>query len=198
MNQTMQTLIQYFRNIKETIATTAVGFGVTFKHLFTKSVTLQYPDQRWDLPERSRMKLFMDWDDCIGCMKCARACPVECIHISTTKVPRDFEGLGETSGGVQKRLLVEQFDIDLSECLYCALCVYPCPTECIYMTTEYEVATYNKEELIQDFAPVPEELRRQVYAAIEEEKQAKEAARKKKEQAKAESDESENDSEQEG
>lgn len=189
-------MIDYLNNIKESIVTTAVGFGVTFKHLFTRSVTLQYPDVKWDLPERSRMKLHMDWEDCIGCRKCERACPVDCIHISTTKVPKDFEGLGETSGGVQKRLLVEQFDIDLSECLYCALCVYPCPTECIYMTQEYEVATYSKEELIQDFAPVPEDLRKDVYAAIEEEKRAKEEARKKKREAKEQSESDDSDSEQ--
>ncbi|HKJ66692.1 MAG TPA: NADH-quinone oxidoreductase subunit I [bacterium] len=175
----MSSIIQYFRNIKDAVITTGIGFGVTFRHLFTRSVTLQYPTERWELPERSRMQLYMDWDDCIGCFKCARACPVDCIHITTTKVPRDFD-LGETSGGTPKRLLVEQFDIDMSECMYCALCVYPCPEDCIYMIGEYEFSVYDRGDLIYDFAPVPEDLRQKAYAAIEEEKKAKARAREKK------------------
>jgi len=192
-------MTQYFQNIIEAISTTAVSFGVTFKHLFTKSVTLQYPDERWEMPERSRMRLYMNWDDCIGCLKCARACPVDCIHITTTKVPKDFDGLGETSGGMKKRLLVEQFDIDMAECLYCGLCTFPCPTDCIYFTTEYEHATYEKGELVYDYAPVPEQLKNDVYEAIEEEKKAKEAARKEKQRQKtkdrSESSDEDNDQE---
>ena len=173
----------YFQNIKDAIVTTAIGFGVTFRHLFTRSVTLQYPDERWDIPERSRMRLHMDWEDCIGCFKCARVCPVDCIHITTTKVPRDFNQLGETKNGTQKRLLVEQFYIDMSECMYCALCVYPCPEDCLYMTREYEFSVYDRDELIYDFAPVPEQLKKDAYDAIEKEKKAKEEARRKKKAA---------------
>lgn len=178
-------MMQYFTNIKEAIVTNAIGFGVTFRHLFTRSITLQYPDEKWNLPERSRMRLNMDWEDCIGCLKCARACPVDCIHIETTKVPKDFDELGKTKSGTQKRLLVEQFDIDLSECMYCALCVYPCPEDCLYMTREYEFSVYERDDLIADFAPVSEALKKSAYAAIEEEKRQKEEARRKKQEARA-------------
>ncbi len=178
----MSSVLQYFKNIRDAVTTTGIGLGVTFRHLFTRSVTLQYPTERWELPERSRMRLYMDWDDCIGCFKCARACPVDCIHITTTKVPRDFD-LGETSNGTPKRLLVEQFDIDMSECMYCALCVYPCPEDCIYMVGEYEFSVYDRDDLIYDFAPVPDGLKQEAYAAIEEEKKAKAAAREQKKEA---------------
>jgi len=185
----MNPVIQYFKNIKDAVVTTGIGFGVTFRHLFTRSITLQYPAEKWDLPERSRMRLHMDWDDCIGCFKCARACPVDCIHITTTKVPRDFD-LGETSSGTPKRLLVEQFDIDMSECMYCALCVSPCPEECLYMTREYEFSVYDRDELVYDFAHMPDGLKEKAYAAIQAENKAKaEAARKKREaRAKKESE----------
>lgn len=178
-------MIKYFTNIKEAVVTNTIGFGVTFRHLFTKSVTLQYPDEKWNLPERSRMRLQMDWQDCIGCLKCARACPVDCIHIETAKVPRDFDELGKTKNGTQKRLLVEQFDIDMSECMYCSLCVDPCPEECLYMTREYEFSVYDRDELIYDFAPVPEQLKANAYEAIEEEKRVKEEQRRKKIEAAA-------------
>lgn len=131
------------------------------------------------------MRLHMDWEDCIGCLKCARACPVDCIHITTTKVPRDFDELGKTKNGTQKRLLVEQFDIDMSECMYCSLCVDPCPEDCLYMTREYEFSVYDREELIYDFAPVPERLKANAYEAIEEEKRLKEEKRRKKKEAAA-------------
>lgn len=185
----MNPVTQYFKNIKDAVVTTGVGFGVTFKHLFTRSITLQYPTEKWDLPERSRMRLHMDWQDCIGCFKCARACPVDCIHITTTKVPKDFD-LGETSNGSQKRLLVEQFDIDMSECMYCALCVSPCPEECLYMTREYEFSVYDRNELVYDFVRMPAGLKEKAYAAIQAENKAKaEAARKKREaRAKKESE----------
>ncbi len=144
------------------------------------------------------MRLHMDWEDCIGCFKCARACPVDCIHITTTKVPKDFD-LGETKNGTPKRLLVEQFDIDMSECMYCALCVYPCPEDCIYMTQEYEFSTYDRDDLIYDFAPVPEQLKQDAHAAIEEEKKRKAEARakKKRERARKKSSSEEDNSEEE-
>lgn len=181
----MSPVIQYFKNIKDAVVTTGVGFGVTFKHLFTRSITLQYPSEKWDLPERSRMRLHMDWQDCIGCFKCARACPVDCIHITTTKVPKDFD-LGETSNGSPKRLLVEQFDIDMSECMYCALCVPPCPEECLYMTREYEFSVYDRNELVYDFVRMPAGLKEKAYTAIQAEKKVKAEAARKKREAKAE------------
>ena len=171
---------RYLSNIKDAVLTTLIGFGVTLRHLFTRSVTVQYPDEKWELPDRSRMRLQMDWEDCIGCFKCARACPVDCIHITTTKIPRDFEGLGITKNGTTKRLFVEQFDIDMSECMYCALCVYPCPEDCLYMTGEYEFSVFDRDTLIYDFAPIPDQLRNEVSAALEEEERLKAQAAARK------------------
>ena len=44
------------------------------------------------------------------------------------------------------------FDIDMSLCCYCNLCTYPCPTDCIYMTPEYEFATGDLTEHLYRFA----------------------------------------------
>jgi NADH-quinone oxidoreductase subunit I len=76
---------QYLKNTYDAIWTVLVGMKVTFKHLFVPSVTIQYPDVKPDLPERARNRLFVNMDDCIGCDQCARACPVNCIHIETLK-----------------------------------------------------------------------------------------------------------------
>ncbi len=142
---------RYFLNTWEALLTIFIGMKVTFMHMFEPSVTIQYPTVRVPMPERARNRLYVNIDDCIGCDQCARACPVDCIEIETIKgVPTD--DLGTTSGGKKKALWVTKFDIDIAKCCYCQLCVFPCPTECIYMTDVYEFAEYKRDNLIYQFS----------------------------------------------
>ncbi|MEK7671442.1 MAG: NADH-quinone oxidoreductase subunit I [Bacteroidota bacterium] len=141
---------QYFKNIWEGIWTVLVGMKVTWMHLFTPAVTIQYPDVKLKLPERARNRLYVNMDDCIGCDQCSMACPVDCITIETLKSTPDVD-LGLTSVGTKKRLYVPRFDIDIAKCCYCGLCVPPCPTECIKMTDVYEFSEYERESLIYRF-----------------------------------------------
>jgi NADH-quinone oxidoreductase subunit I len=142
---------QYFRDIFMSVWTLLVGMKVTFLHLFTPAVTIQYPDVRVKLPERARNRLYVNMDDCIGCFQCDMACPVNCFAIETVKaLPTD--DLGTTSTGQKKRLWVTKFTIDIGKCCYCGLCVYPCPTECIKMTDVYEFSEFNRDNLIYNFA----------------------------------------------
>jgi len=167
---------KYFRDIAVSIWTVLIGMKVTFMHLFTPAVTIQYPDERKQLPERARNRLFVNMDDCIGCMQCDMACPVNCISIETVKsAPTD--DLGTTSTGQKKKLWVTTFDIDIGKCCYCGLCTYPCPTECIKMTEVYEFSEYNRNDLIYKFAS----LTAQEVAEIKEKaaQMDKEAAAKK-------------------
>ncbi len=144
---------QYFKDIFQGIWTVLVGMKITFKHLFTPAVTIQYPDVKLKLPERARNRLYVNMDDCIGCFQCDMACPVNCFKIETIKsLPTD--DLGMTSTGQKKRLWVTEFDIDIAKCCYCGLCVYPCPTECIKMTDVYEFSEYDRHNLIYNYAAV--------------------------------------------
>jgi NADH-quinone oxidoreductase subunit I len=148
---------EYFNNIFTALFTIFVGMKVTLRHLFTPSVTIQYPDVKLPLPERERNRLYVNMDDCIGCDQCARACPVNCIEIETVKA-LPGEDLGKTSNGKKKALWVTKFTIDFAKCCYCQLCVFPCPTECIYMTDVYEFSEYERDKLIYNFATLtPEE-----------------------------------------
>ncbi|MBS14121.1 MAG: NADPH-quinone oxidoreductase [Gemmatimonadetes bacterium] len=140
---------RYFANIYQSLSSIWVGMNITLKHLFTPAITLQYPEERWEMPERARNQLFNDIDDCIGCDQCARACPVDCIYIETEKTDDD---LGLTSKGTKKRLKVLRFDIDMSLCCYCGLCTYPCPTECLVMTPNYESSVYDRTDLLYKYA----------------------------------------------
>jgi NADH-quinone oxidoreductase subunit I len=166
---------QYFSNIWVGLSTIAIGMKVTFKHLFVPAVTIQYPDVRPELPERERNRLYVNMDDCIGCDQCSRACPVNCIEIETVK-SLPTEDLGKTSNGKKKALWITKFSIDFAKCCYCQLCVFPCPTECIYMTNVYEFSEFTRNDLIYDFVNLTAEEREQKkfnYQKLEAEKAAK-------------------------
>ena len=169
---------QYLRNTWDGIFTVLVGMKVTFKHLFTPAVTIQYPDVKVTLPERVRNRLYVNMDDCIGCDQCSRACPVSCIEIETVKsIPG--EDLGTTSNGKKKALWVTKFDIDIAKCCYCQLCVFPCPTECIYMTNVYEFAEFERSNLLYKFATLTDEEAAEKkinYEKMQAEKEALKAA----------------------
>jgi NADH-quinone oxidoreductase subunit I len=147
----MSAVRSYFHNIWLALSSIAIGMRVTFRHLFTPAVTVQYPDVRLKLPERARNRLYVNIDDCIGCDQCSMACPVDCITIETIKATPD-QDLGVTSTGQKKRLHVPRFDIDIAKCCYCGLCVYPCPTECIVMTDVYEFSEFERHNLIYNFS----------------------------------------------
>lgn len=189
----------YFKHIYQAVSTISIGMSITFKQMFNKSVTIQYPEQRLQLPERERNRLFVNMEDCIGCDQCAKACPVNCIDIDTVKVvPGDIVGkTGVTSQGKKKALHVTNFTIDFAKCCYCQLCVFPCPTVCIYMTDVFEFSTYVRSDLKYQFADltpeqgVEKKAMYEKYALEQEEKKkqaAAEAAAKKaaEEKAKAE------------
>ncbi len=169
---------KYFKNTWDGIFTVLIGMKVTFKHLFVPSVTIQYPDVKVPLPDRVRNRLHVNMDDCIGCDQCARACPVDCIEIETVKsIPAD--DLGTTSQGKKKALWVTKFDIDIAKCCYCQLCVFPCPTDCIYMTDVYEFSEYERDNLIYNFSILSnEEIKEKKtnFEKFQAEKEAKKAA----------------------
>ena len=173
-------MVKYFGDIWDSIVTILTGMGITWRHMVNikrDNVTLQYPEERWPRPDRDigfeqesynviRSRLHVDIDDCIGCLKCERVCPVDCIKIETVKVEKgtdipDISHTGETSKGTKKALLLQRFDIDMTECCYCNLCVYPCPEECIFMTggtnshkhpIDYEFSQYDRTDMIYKFA----------------------------------------------
>ena len=168
----------YFRNVYDGLVTVLIGMKVTWWHLFTPAVTIQYPDVKPKLPERARNRLYVNIDDCIGCDQCSMACPVDCITIETIKSTPDVD-LGLTSVGTKKRLYVPRFDIDIAKCCYCGLCVYPCPTDCIKMTDVYEFSEFDRQALMYSFAvmsPAEIDQAKAKLASYDKEQAAKKAA----------------------
>ena len=159
----------------------------TWKAIFRPAITLQYPREKWELPVNARGILFNNVNDCIGCYKCARICPVNCIYIDTVKAKPE-EDLGKASMGNPIRQHLVRFDIDMFKCCFCDFCTTVCPTECLYMTDEYENGVFSRENGIYHFAKyTPAEAyalkQRELQEELEKTK-AKEAAMAAK-QAKA-------------
>lgn len=115
------------------------GHVVTFKNLFRKKSTLQYPEVRWELPEgyRGLPALPIDpktgADKCIGCGACARACPVQIIEVKAHM-------------GEDKKRVVDEFSLFAGRCIFCGLCAEACPTHALVMSKEYELAEFTREE----------------------------------------------------
>jgi NADH-quinone oxidoreductase subunit I len=174
---------EYFTTLIDGAKTFLIGMKMTLKHFNNKEelvATLQYPHEKWPIPERNigfenseynliRSRLHVDIEDCIGCLQCEKVCPVDCIKIDTVKAPKGTEAdYGITSNDTEKKMLVTRFSIDMSECMYCNLCEYPCPEECIYMVggpneqkheIDYEFSEYVRSGLVYEFAfPTDEKI----------------------------------------
>jgi NADH-quinone oxidoreductase subunit I len=141
----------YFAELFNGVSTTIKGMWITFRFVWgVKPVSIEYPEVREVLPERARHRLYNDAQNCISCTQCAMACPVDCIYISSEKLPEGAE-IKKTSNGQSIRLKLTQFTIDTALCCYCGLCTTVCPTECLTHTQDYEFAQYTIDAMKYDY-----------------------------------------------
>ncbi len=176
----------YFGDIAEGLLTAVKGMGITLSRVREKPNTVQWPHEPATTKARTRAELFNNIDDCIGCMNCAKACPVDCIDIETVKSTKTVD-LGRTSNGKKKTLHLARFDIDMAKCCYCGLCVEACPTECLVMTEKFDYSAASIQSLQYAFARMsPEEIAAAQVALDEEKRLAAIAAAEAKVKAEAE------------
>ncbi len=173
-------MTEYLRDIFDTVISAFKGMQITGKHLVRKPVTLQYPDERWVLPERYKGFIFNDTHRCDGCLRCAKVCPVDCIYIETV--------------GKGKDRFMHRYAVDYNKCIWCGFCTTECPTSACQHSLDYDHSLYNRERLVYEFAdpkqPIPCHKERRLdmgfYVPNAEAERAKLAAKKEAARKKAE------------
>ena len=148
------------------------GFLTTFKSIFEKPVTIQYPEEKRPVRTRFRGRHVLKRYDnglekCIGCALCAAACPADAIFVEAAANTNDERySPGERYAKV--------YEINMLRCIFCGFCEDSCPTEAIILGDQYELSftdrassIYTKEMLLEPVAeggkPTPQKTPEGVY-----------------------------------
>jgi NADH-quinone oxidoreductase subunit I len=115
------------------------GLAVTLRYYFSRKVTVQFPEQVLEPPERFRglIRLYRDERGeplCIACKACQRACGQGCFVA--------IEGVREEGRKTPKPVV---FDWRLDRCSFCGLCTLVCPTDAIRNSNEYLLTASGRE-----------------------------------------------------
>ena len=134
------------------------GLFTTFKSMFTKPITIQYPEQKKPVMARFKGRHVLNryengLEKCIGCSLCSAACPADAIFVESA-MNTDLE---RYSPGER---YASTYEINMLHCIFCGFCEDACPTEAITLSDNYELsftdrhsAIYTKEMLLQPVSP---------------------------------------------
>jgi NADH-quinone oxidoreductase subunit I len=133
------------------------GLWTTLRSIFTRPVTIQYPEQKRPVRARFRGRHVLKRYDnglekCIGCALCAAACPADAIFVeAATNTDQERFSPGERYAST--------YEINMLRCIYCGYCEDACPTEAIVLGDNYEMSfveraksIYTKDMLIEPVA----------------------------------------------
>ena len=130
------------------------GLKVTLRHFFKKKVTMQYPEEKWVVPEGYRGAPYLVKDQegntkCVSCQLCEFVCPPKAIKI----IPPGPTGQLADRSNAEK--MPKEFEIDMLRCIFCGFCQEVCPEEAIFLQKDYSLTgtsraemIYNKEKLL--------------------------------------------------
>lgn len=144
------TYLQKPSNFKQTVRTMIFaeileGMALTLKYMFTKPITLRYPENKWIMPERMKGPVALvrdpehpDIDLCVGCGLCLRICPSgKALYMESTLGP-------------DNKKIIDNYYYNVLRCIFCGLCVEVCPVGALINTNEYENSQYTREALFFD------------------------------------------------
>ena len=131
------------------------GLKTTLKSMFTKPVTVQYPEEKRPVHTRFRGRHRLEryengLEKCIGCALCAAACPSDAIFVEAAENTDDQRySPGERYAST--------YEINMLRCIYCGFCEDACPTEAIILGDQYELSYEDRQSSIytKDLLLVP-------------------------------------------
>lgn len=117
----------------------AQGMFLTFRVIFRRKVTINYPYEKGPLSPRFRgehaLRRYPNGEErCIACKLCEAVCPAQAITIEAE----------ERADGSRR---TTRYDIDMTKCIYCGYCEEACPVDAIVEGPNFEFATETREEL---------------------------------------------------
>ena len=122
----------------------AQGLSVTWRNLFRKKITVQYPEEKTPQSPRFRglhaLRRYPNGQErCIACKLCEAVCPALAITI-------------ESDVGDDGTRRTTRYDIDLFKCIYCGFCEEACPVDAIVETRihEYHMETRGENIMTKD------------------------------------------------
>lgn len=124
----------------------ARGMGVTLGKLFSRPLTVSYPDEPVLLQPRFRGRHILTrhangLEKCIGCSLCAAVCPSYAIYVEANEnTPDNTVSAGERYASV--------YEINMLRCIFCGMCEEACPTGAVILGNEFELADYRYRDLV--------------------------------------------------
>ena len=125
------------------------GLFITIKHLFTRKVTIQYPEQVREFSPVYRGQHMLKRDElgrenCTACGLCALSCPAEAITMKAEERKKGEEHL------YREEKYASIYEINMLRCIFCGLCEEACPKDAIYLTTSKKLvpSMYEREDFI--------------------------------------------------
>ena len=122
------------------------GFKVTLRHFFKKKVTMQYPEEKWVVPEGYRGAPYLVRDQegktkCVSCQLCEFICPPKAIRIT----PPGADGMADRPNAEK---MPKEFEINMLRCIFCGFCQEVCPEEAIFLLKDYSLTGTSRAEMI--------------------------------------------------
>lgn len=117
-----------------------LGLRLTGKYLFSRKITIQFPEERTPQSPRFRglhaLRRYPNGEErCIACKLCEAVCPALAITIDSE----------EREDGTRR---TTRYDIDLFKCIFCGFCEEACPVDSIVETRVFDYHFENRGEQI--------------------------------------------------